>query len=66
MHLIIEGPTASGKSTLMKAVADKVGEHEHVHMVQPAELTRRWALNEYVNRWQKPLTGHLQAAGADK
>lgn len=53
MHLIIEGPTASGKSTLMEALPDLVGEHEHVHMGQPVEQNRRWSLNEYVNKWQR-------------
>jgi hypothetical protein len=47
----------------MKTLAEKVGEHDHVHMSQPAELTRRWVLKEYVNKWQrrKPLSGHLLA-----
>jgi hypothetical protein len=60
VFIIIEGPTCAGKSTLIKAVLD----HElirntptAVHMGRPDELTRRWALKEYVNRWEKLKPG---------
>lgn len=60
MHIIIEGPTCSGKSTLIQRVL----EHKlvsstptAVHMGKPEELNRRWALREYVNKWEKVKPG---------
>lgn len=55
MWIVVEGPTCSGKSTLYDALNKKLTregtELETVHMERPKELTRRWALNEYVNNW---------------
>jgi thymidylate kinase len=54
--IIIEGCTATGKSTLYEALDEQLRETGRdvntVHMGRPDELTRRWALNEYVLGWE--------------
>jgi len=66
LHIIIEGPTCSGKSTLVDRVTKHElvsDDHQYVHMGKPERLDRRWALKEYVNQWQrrKPQSGDLIA-----
>jgi len=54
--IIVEGPTCSGKSTIYDAINKRLTREgtqlETVHMERPQKLNRRWALNEYVNRWE--------------
>jgi hypothetical protein len=66
VFIAIEGPTCSGKTTLHEALLKHSGISDSpdlVHMSKPEALTRRWALNEYVNKWQrrKPQAGDLVA-----
>lgn len=67
MWIIIEGSTCSGKSTLEKELSRKLEAMdeplEKVHMDRPAELTRRWVLNEYAMRWEthRPVTTNVLA-----
>lgn len=54
MWCIIEGATCSGKTTLYDRVYQGLKDNAvQVHMERPAELTRRWVLKEYVNRWER-------------
>lgn len=56
MWIILEGCTAAGKSTLYSTLIQYLADREDdpclVHMDRPEELTRRWVLNEYANKWQ--------------
>jgi thymidylate kinase len=69
MWIILEGPTAAGKSTLFREINDICrAVHEvtprWMHKGQPAELTRRWALDEYVlsmENWYRPMRSHVLA-----
>lgn len=66
MHIIVEGPTCAGKSTLISVISEHKmlsDDQQHVHMSKPEELTRRWALKEYVNKWKsrKPRSGDIVA-----
>jgi hypothetical protein len=64
MWIILEGPTAAGKSTLFRELNDfwymTYGlAPRWMHKGQPAELTQRWALDEYVlsmENWYQPTT----------
>lgn len=55
MFIVIEGTDASGKTSLIEAVRiemhKRIGDSELrlFHKGKPAELTRRWVLNDYVN-----------------
>ena len=54
MFIIIEGTDASGKSTLVETIQNKLCASDSgvpvqvFHKDKPAELTRRWALDQYV------------------
>lgn len=62
MFIILEGPTAAGKSTLLKDIVDtqhskSTDPVEVMHKGQPEKLTRMWSLNEYVlsvEKWYQP------------
>lgn len=47
MFIVIEGTDASGKTSLVDAIVDKLNPHEVLHQGRPEELTRWWAINEY-------------------
>lgn len=48
MIIAVEGPTCSGKSTLIDRLAELVPDAKHIHCSKPKELTRRAVLEEYV------------------
>ncbi len=58
MFIVIEGTDASGKSSLIEAVANEITTrypHQHFfqyHKERPLEETRRFVLNDYVNSIQ--------------
>lgn len=67
MWIICEGTTCSGKSTLEQKLSSRLsklnGNLTQVHMDRPAELTRRWVLEEYVLKWERwtPSDGPILA-----
>lgn len=64
MWIVIEGSTCAGKSTLERLIQRRLEEPalrrhiDRVHMERPQELTRRWALNEYVIQHENRRPGH--------
>lgn len=65
MFIIVEGPTAVGKSTLIKRLEAELDGQDILreHKDRPKELTRRWVLRDYVNGHEDYFPGkaHLIA-----
>lgn len=71
MWIILEGPTAAGKSTLHDEInklwwlTTRAG-MTLMHKGQPKELTRRWALDEYVLSMERWFTPNYNVVLADR